>query len=120
MKRDMDLCREIVRQIAESPVVDAPIKIAVEGRSDDEISYQLHILRQAGLIEAIDVSSADGMAYIPLRLTWNGNEFLDAARDDTVWNRAKARFSSVAGALTFDLVLAACKAEIKELTGLEL
>lgn len=60
------------------------------------------------------------MAYMPQRFTWRGNEFLDAARDDTVWNRAKARFADTAGALKFDLVAAACKAEIARCTGLDL
>ena len=120
MVRDMDLCREIMRQIADSRTLDAPVKVAVEGRSDDEITYQLHILRQAGLIEAIDLTTLGGMAHRPLRLTWDGNEFLDATRDDTIWNRAKAGFGKAGGALTFDLLLAACKAQIGELTGLDL
>ena len=119
MKRDLDLCREIMRQIADSPTLNAPVEVAVEGRSDDEITYQLHILRQADLIEAVDFTSGDGMAYKPLRLTWKGNEFLDAARDDTVWNRAKARFGKAAGALTFDLLLAVLKEEIGNLIGLD-
>jgi hypothetical protein len=120
MKRDIDLCREILRQIADSPSVDAPVEVAAEGRSDDEITYQLHILRQAELIEAVNMSSFSGMAYKPLRLTWKGNEFLDAARDDTIWNRAKGRFVGAAGALTFDLLLAALKAEIRTRVGLDL
>ena len=120
MKRDMDLCREIMQQIADSPSLNERVEVAVEGRSDDEVTYQLHIMRQAELVEAIDCSSKEGMAYIPLRLTWKGNEFLDAARDDTVWNKAKGRFAKTAGAITFDLLLAACKAEISARTGLEL
>jgi hypothetical protein len=120
VQRDMDLCREIMRQIAGSRSLHGPAEISVEGRSEDEITYQLHILRQAELIEAIDFSSLDGMAYKPIRLTWKGNEFLDAASDDTIWNRAKDRFGKAGGALTFDLLLAACKAQISELTGLDL
>jgi hypothetical protein len=120
MKRDMDLCRDLMRQIANSPTLDGPVEVAVEGRSNDEVSYHLHILRQAGLIEAIDFSSLSGMAYRPLRLTWEGNEFLDATRDETIWTRAKAGFGKAGGALTFDLVLAACKAQISEVTGLDL
>jgi hypothetical protein len=109
-----------MRQIADNPMLDAPAKVVVEGRSNDEINYQLHILRQAGLIEAIDFSTLGGVAYRPLRLTWEGNEFLDAAHDDTIWNRAKDRFGKAGGALTFDLLLAACKAQIGEMTGLDL
>ena len=69
MKRDMDLCREILRTDSGKLEHRAPVKVAVEGRSDDEITYQLHILRQAELIEAIEAKYKGGMTYIPLRLT---------------------------------------------------
>lgn len=62
MKRDMDLCRELTRQIADSPTLDKPVEVAVEGKSNDEVTYQLHILRQAGLIEAFDFSTLGGMS----------------------------------------------------------
>lgn len=119
MVRDMDLCREIMRQIGANPELNEPAEVAVEGRSDDEITYQLHILRQAGLIEAIDYSKIGRIAYKPLRLTWDGNEFLAATRDDKIWNRAKAGFGKAGGALTYDLLLAACKAQISNMTGLD-
>jgi hypothetical protein len=94
--------------------------VGVEGRSDDEVTYQLHIMGQAELVELTKLTKMSGMACKPLRLTWKGNDFLDAALDDTVWNRAKGRFARTAGALTFDLLLAALKAEISEHTGLKL
>src|SRR5687768_3958936 len=99
MKRDMDLCREIMRQMADTRSLNERPKVHVEVKSDDEITYQLHIMRQAELIEAIDLTTKAGMAYMPQRLTWKGNEFLAAAHDDTVWNRAKARFLKAGGAL---------------------
>ena len=120
MKRDMDLCREILRQIEAHPELNRPVKIEVEGRAPEDITYQLHQLRQGGLIEAKDVSDLQGLAYKPLRLTWQGHEFLDAARDDTIWRRGKERVMKAAGGLTFDLLLAALKAEIRDRTGLDL
>lgn len=120
MKRDMDLCREILRQMEVHPNPEGPIKIKIEGRPDQEITYHLHLLRQADLIEAIEKTTFAGMAYAPQRLTWKGHEFLDAARDDTIWRKAKERLLGVAGGLTFDLLLAALKAEISNRTGLNL
>jgi hypothetical protein len=119
MKRDMDLCREILRQMAESPDPNsAPVKI--EDRALGEVNYHLHIMRHAELIEAIDVSDLQELNYIPLRLTWKGQEFIEAARNDTVWRKAKGRLIDAAGGLTFDLLLAALKAEIRSQTGLDL
>jgi hypothetical protein len=39
MKRDMDLCREILRQIEAHPALNEPATIEVEGRSSDDITY---------------------------------------------------------------------------------
>jgi Hypothetical protein (DUF2513) len=88
MKRDMDLCREILRQIAAHPDLNASVEIKVEGRSPDDISYQLYLLRDGGLIEGTG-SDLQGLAYKPLRLTWKGSEFLAVAQDNTIWQQAK-------------------------------
>ena len=117
----MSLCREILRRIADSPMLNGAEEPSVEGRSADEITYQTHIMVQAGLIEALaDGFIGSGISYGSLRLTWEGNDFLDAARDDTVWNTARARIAKAGGSFTFDLLLAMCKAVIKEKTGLDL
>jgi Hypothetical protein (DUF2513) len=130
--RYMDLCREILRQIEESPESASPT-VKVDGHSPEEISYHVKLLGEADLVE---VGFADGRfndeepdgsvrtrfqkVYSPVSLTWQGHEFLDAARDDTIWQRGKERVLKVAGGLAFDLLFAALKAEIRERTGLDL
>jgi hypothetical protein len=42
------------------------------------------------LIEALDLSTLSGVCWKPQRLTYNGHQFLDAARSDTVWQKAKS------------------------------
>ncbi len=49
------------------------------------------LLHEAGLIDAEKLTSADGVCGKPKRLTYNGHEFLDAARSDAVWRKAKER-----------------------------
>jgi Hypothetical protein (DUF2513) len=44
-------------------------------------------LMDGGLIEAQVVSDLPGPAYKPLRITWKGSEFYDAAKDETIWRR---------------------------------
>jgi hypothetical protein len=131
MKRDMDLCREILRQIEESPESAGPT-VKVDGRSNEEISYHIKLLGEAGLVE---VGVADGLfkdkmpdgsvrtrfqkVYSVISLTWSGHEFLDAARNDTIWLKAKKTVFSVTGGLVFEVLKAALLAEIKRQTGLE-
>jgi len=102
MKRDMDLIREILLKVEELPFDGAFHDITVEGRSDDEITYHVMLLHEAGLIEAADLSTLAGMCWKPLRLTYTGHEFLDAARSQTVWVKAKALVLKTSGALTVE------------------
>jgi hypothetical protein len=34
---------------------------------------------------------------LPFRLTWEGHEFLAAARDESIWKKAKAKVTAAAG-----------------------
>jgi hypothetical protein len=53
-------------------------------------------------------------AYLVERLTWEGHKFLDAARSDTAWERAKKLVLAKGGALTFDAVKTALGALTRE------
>jgi predicted transcriptional regulator len=106
MKRDMDLCREILRRMEEYPGAELPDRIEIDGKSVEEVSYHVMLLDEAGFIEAIDASSMGGIDYIPQRLTWEGHEFIEAARDDSLWKKAKDTTLSKAGGLTLDVLKA--------------
>ena len=95
MKRSMDLCRAILLHLEESDSSSAPQCISVVGVSEDEVSYHVKLLADAGLIEALDFSDLSSSQWSPICLTWEGHEFLDAARDDTIWNKAKAQAGDV-------------------------
>ena len=51
------------------------------------MKLQKKLLYQAGLIDAENDSGADDFEWIPISLTWQGHEFLDVARNDTVWKK---------------------------------
>jgi len=89
--------------------------IKIDGRSDEDIYYHVGLMHQNGLIQAFDVSSHDGDAWIPVEILWDGHEFLDAARSDTVWKKAKDRAISTAGTLTLEGMKAALAYVMKQL-----
>lgn len=89
MKRNMDAVRSILLQIEAETKPFTWIKLAVPDCSEEEVSYHVKIMSQAGLIEAMDTSSHDGISWKPMSLTWQGHEFLDAARNDDRWANAK-------------------------------
>ena len=90
MRLDHDFARTLLQKIGELPFDGGFHTVQIEGHSEEEISYHVMLLHAAGLIEATNVSSHDGVCWRPKYLTYAGNEFLAAAESDTVWHKAKS------------------------------
>ena len=99
MKRDMDLIRAIMLEVEKSPSLDG-CPVEIPGRSAEELYYNARQAQDAGLIEAKFAPGSHD--FHVLRLTYEGHEFLDAARNDTLWAKAKATAIRDAGALTLE------------------
>jgi len=97
MKRDMDLARQILFRIEQQQAWGGNINLDFENYSPEFVNYHVLLLHEAGLISAIDASSHSGIHWIPQRLTWEGHEFLDAARDETRWRKVKEIMSGTGG-----------------------
>ena len=106
MRRDMDLVREILRGTADSHgSLDG--SVFVDGAHDlQEVAYNVDLLVEAELVDAKVIREWGGMAVrvTVFRLTWDGNEFLDAVDNDTVWKRVKLKVAQLTGTATFDVV----------------
>ena len=92
MKRDMDLARKILLAIEanEDATGHGWITLGkINGYSQEQGSYHVKLLNQAGLIEAIDLSSNTGYHWEPKSLTWEGQEFLEAIRKEGTWEKIK-------------------------------
>jgi hypothetical protein len=100
MQRNMDLVRMILLRLESSPKGWARNDLGIKSFSADQIRYHAHIMMQEGLIEGCDVTSSEsvGPEAIPTSLTWKGHEFLDLARDQERWNRAKAIIGRIGSA----------------------
>lgn len=107
MRRDLDLCRQILLLLEETPNCTNETEFRIAGVEPEVVSYHVKLLSDAGLIEAIDASDFGGLKWIPLRLTWSGHEFIDATRSDTIWRKAKDKAQSVTGSLGFEAIKAA-------------
>ncbi len=90
MKRDLDLVRKILINIESNPVFEVS-QVEIEGHEFEEVAFHLLLLREAGFVDAIVEQDETGAICNALasRLTWHGFEFLDLARNDTVWNKSK-------------------------------
>lgn len=107
MKRDWETIREILARVEDSCGNGRLLK-TTDFPTDRiwEISYHIELLFDAGLISANMHRPSDGGApsFHVSRLTWDGHEFLDAIRSDTVWQKTKKSFVSGGISMTFDLV----------------
>jgi hypothetical protein len=66
---------------------------------------------------ATDESGCPFFAAV-FRLTWDGADFLDAARSDTLWHRALAEVIAQGKSFTFDLLKAWLRHQIATGCGL--
>ena len=107
MKRDMDLVRLILLEIEKSGEDPrSEIHLEIPNYTYEQVSYHIMILHEAGLIEADDLSTMGSDSFwLPKRLTWNGHEFLDAARNDGIWKQAMKKANNVGFELLKELLL---------------
>jgi DNA-binding transcriptional ArsR family regulator len=104
MKRDMDLIREILLDMEDAPFTGGWLELKLEGYDESELSYHTLLLYEAGLIDAIDLSTMNHNVWKPKYITWAGHEFLDAARDNKRWETAKKIIAEKGGNLAFDVI----------------
>jgi len=89
MKRDIELAREILIALEELETFDEPVIPEISGRSPHEVCYHIKLLSEAGLIEARNWSTDDGPEWVATSLTSSGHDFLDAARNNTIWEKPR-------------------------------
>jgi hypothetical protein len=117
MKLDMELIRKLLLEIEDKHTYRGlqSCDIRIDGFTDEEIGYNLQLLFGAGLIEAIDSSACGDKAFncIIEGITWEGHEFLDAIRDNTVWTRTKEKLgpaiANTALSIIKELALSFCR-----------
>lgn len=112
MKRDMEIVRQILFAVedASGPVGEIP------ECPDSIFSYHTALLIEAGLAtgDVSDGPDLQPMAGCIFRLTWTGHDFLDAARNDTVWRTAKEKVLKSGASWTFDLLKETLKSLAKQ------
>jgi Hypothetical protein (DUF2513) len=120
MKRDMDLVRAILNEVEmKLPPMGGMREPEIDGYDQGTIFAHVELLHDAGLINARIMRGANhqGAVHI-IGLTWAGHDFIDAAKDNTIWNKVKASVFKHATSVPFDVLLELLKAEAKKQLGL--
>jgi len=110
MKRDMNLIRELLLQLEESKAEVYVSNLEVAGYSDEEIAYNAYMMIDGGLAEGKQSKETNQMgdsrpvAVTLTNLTWEGHEFFDSIKNDTVWNNTLNYLKEKGGNIPFTLI----------------
>lgn len=115
MKRDMDLIRLLLLQIEGEEGLD------LSGYTREQVLCHKSLLIEAGLAHGsvMEDGSGEPAAVVTTRLSWEGHEFLDAARNQSLWDKTKEIISKVNVSVTFPIVKEILTTLLKEQLGIK-
>jgi len=118
MKRDMDLVRRILFGLEVHDDNSDLRNFKIEGVEVNTLSGHVHMMAEAGLIDAHEQRNRAESNWSPKRVTWRGHEFLDAIRNDTLWSKTKKVVLEKTGGLSLAAIEAYAKHILKEILGI--
>jgi len=119
VERNMDLVRELLFIIEKN---DDKKELPIPKDWDREVvAYHLKILEQAGFVENYTKWAGNEPLWILASLTWDGHEFLDSIRNNTIWNKTKEGIKGKGleiASVPLEVIKEYAKLQIKALLGL--
>ena len=106
MIRDLNLIRKLILAAEAGPTGYVQDEIEINGYSEEQIGYHAYLLVNAGLAKGIDVTTIGDTSpqWTILHLTSAGHDFADAARDESIWQKAAGIAKEKAGNVTLDVM----------------
>ena len=120
MKRDWDTIRELLNKVEECTLPTDKVRLAdFDEQRAAAISYHMALLIEAGLVkgQVVQTIGPEVKEFFAQRLTWEGHEFLDSIRNDTVWTKTKKVFTEKGIEMSFDLVKSVAQVLVKAALG---
>ncbi len=116
MKRDFELVRQLLLKLEGEESVD------LSSYTQEQLNYHKALIKEAGFAEGIIHYPSTLRTDVPdrailKRLTWKGHEFLDKAKNDKVWNKAKTIIKEKGVSLSLDALQIALGEAVKMLMG---
>ncbi|MDO9141452.1 MAG: DUF2513 domain-containing protein [Methylobacter sp.] len=105
MQRNWDIIRKILLKVEALPTEGSDFYSADLADTDAETSaYHMRLLLEAGLIIGGCRDALGPPSCHANRLTWEGHEFLDKIKNETLWQRIKATARSKGIDLSFTVI----------------
>ena len=106
MRRDLDLVRDILIKVGEADTAVNADDL-VGDRPYELVAYHCMLLAQHGLIDLGEVEhdmNGDCISLTVNGLTWDGEDYLTAIADPSIWRKVKTEISKVSKSVTFEVV----------------
>lgn len=116
MKRDLNLIRLLLLVVeGEEPKPD------LSGYTQEQQAYHMAKLIEANLVHGGIVRDENGSSVgaSAVELTWAGHEFLDAARNETIWKKVGGKLTKAGVAVGLPLLQQMLTDSLKEHLGVK-
>ena len=122
MKRDPDLIRKLMLRLEE-----APASTVMQGSDmrdiepdDARLVEHLQLLLDEDFIEGNNAGGweVNAEAFIIQRVTSAGHDFIDAIRDDTIWEKTKDKVAKVGGSVSLGTLTEIATSIVRAVLGL--
>lgn len=111
MKLNFDCVRDLMLAAEDIPYNENPTMIyflknpRLSQYSPDDIYYSMEKIVEAGFVELRRVKTLNGpFDGIFIGITWEGHQFLDSIRSDTVWDKAKEKVKTTVGSTSLQVL----------------
>jgi len=118
VKRDLELIRKVMLEAEKTKDPYELVDPKIEGYNETEISYHVALLDDAGLLHGQDRSAIGVFRWSAGTLTWAGHEFVEAVRDEDVWNEARAIVEKSGNGVVFEILNKALLRVLQKRAGL--
>jgi hypothetical protein len=119
MTRDFDLIRSILLQAEQAPSSQPLQTLSIEESTPgSDVAEHIELMIEQRLIEG-EVLSRDPLAFGIYRLTWAGHDFLENARNDTIWKKVMAEAKSKGTSMTIVVLNGLLSKAAEKYAGLE-
>lgn len=117
MKREMELIRAIMLWAENQEHGSFRKNPEIEGFTEEQIGYHVHLLGQAGLAKTVETSEfrAKSPSAAIMELTDKGHDFIDATRKSATWAKTKEVIIDKGPGFTLDLLLEWLKGDLRGL-----
>jgi len=107
MKIEIDLIRDILIAVEKSEKPFIPWqKLGIKGYTKEQIIMHINVMNESGYIKLApsNFSKRDNPSPVIERLKQSGQEFLNSARSETAWQKAKEHVLNASGTITLQAV----------------